>query len=257
MSFAVEPGHMLTVEGDWQPNPGSYGGTQFRAKTARLYLPADPAELLAYAVRRTPGMGPAAQMRIWSLAGEHWREVDIKQVPGLTSATRGYWAQTLAEIERDSVQSETLAYLTERGCTERQAALAWREWDRDARSVVTADPYRLTDLPGVGYRHVDDHVRAHYSIADDDPRRLRACLVYLTEQALDATGETVADASSIRVTALGLLSVSPDLIDQTLADLVRCRRLIEDTYAGQPVLCLAGDHAAEAAIAEYVDKEDA
>jgi len=183
-------GDALELTGEWE-DAGVYG-QQFKFSKCLISLPASPRDLLHLVCIQTDGIGPVIEDKIASILGDGWQEtLEPDLIPGLSQKLFGKVLETLQNVERNKVCSETLASLMGLGCSETMARKAWEEWKEDTLGKVRANCYILAELPHFGFGHVDKDIRHSFGIGDRDPRRIRAALVYAMEQ-LTAGGSDVA-----------------------------------------------------------------
>jgi hypothetical protein len=171
---------LLKLEGNYQPYQGRQ---EFKFRTAMQDIPIQPQHQLRYIAERTNGVGPSMEAQIWEIWGEDWME-DI--TPGVITRLSGRVYENVREaidqFKIDKVKSESIAWLMGKGATLGLATLAWGFWDKQAITVVNTDCYELTNLPNYGFKDVDKSMRYEFGIGDEDPRRIRAAIVYAIKQ---------------------------------------------------------------------------
>jgi len=193
----------ITCKGDmpWRPRPqerlrltGSYtvyqGKRQFKFSEAMLNLPTDARGMLHYVCSLAKGVGAAMEDAIWQARGADWPDIEEGEIPRLAGKVYHSLMQAIELAESDRRKSLTIAELMRAGCTVNMATAAFELWGGNALGVVKDDPYRLAELPHYGFADVDGDIRIHYGITDDDPRRIRAAVVYVLRQ-LTGSGSTV------------------------------------------------------------------
>jgi len=193
----------ITCKGDmpWRPRPqerlrltGSYtvyqGKRQFKFSEAMLNLPTDARGMLHYVCSIAKGIGPALEDAIWTARGADWPQIQEGEIPRLSGKVYNSLIESIELAEGDRRKSTTIAELMRAGCTVNMATAAFERWEGNTLGVVVDDPYRLAELPNYGFSDVDGDIRLHYGIGDDDPRRIRAAVVYVLRQ-LTGAGSTV------------------------------------------------------------------
>lgn len=217
---------LLKLTGDFEVYKGQ---RQFKFREVRPNVPENSRDRLAYVVSRTRGMGPAAEAAIWAALGEEWPELTPEQAEELKIRRDAFenFKQQIEQTTQDQEHSDTVVYLTGRGCTQAMAEAAWEAWELDAVGIVNADCYRLADLPGFGFSDVDNRVRFSYEIGDDDPRRVRAAILYAMRQ-LTKDGSTVISAGILESRLIKMQ------IDISLAQQQICAMFEEFTLRGFP-----------------------
>ena len=243
-----QQGDNLTLTGAW----GAYqGNRQFVFDSARLDIPTDPREQLNYVCARTLGAGPAMAKSIWQARGGAWQEIADGEIPRLSGKTFTAFQEQLQLLESRGREAQVVAYLMVRGCTDAMACAAWERWGGDTLGVVNSDPFRLAELEHYGFDDVDRSVRQHYGIQDDDPRRIRAAVLYAMGR-LTAAGDTVVARKDLVMDARqrlrGCLEQIHEQIEALIADGVL--QALPDCKG----LALAADWQAEVEIWEWVNE---
>ena len=175
MIFRPAIGEYLKLTGDWHVYNGQ---REFRFKGAEVNMPVAEDDMLHYACELTPGFGPAMESAIWKLKGDGWREVEAGDIKGLTPGKVAALRQTIEELRLKESMHTSIAWLIGKGATPNLAVAAWAKWEADMVGVVTANCYRLAELPNYGFAAVDREIRRNFGIADNDPRRIDAAIVY-------------------------------------------------------------------------------
>ena len=240
----VAAGQLLEIEGKWEVSKFD-GKQEFNFRGCILSVPTDLRGLLHYAASLTKGIGPTREDQIWEYFGENWRERDISTIPGITEDITWAWGDALRRIDEQQNQTHAIAFLLGHGATLHMAAVAWEAWHDNTITTVTADPYALTDLPYYGFGAVDCGIRQTFGITDDDPRRVRASILYAINQ-FTGQGSTV-------ITRMQLLEhlgrIIPDALqqfDDELKNLIDSDKIV----AIGDMFCLASDYENENSIWE-------
>lgn len=181
------------------------GQRVFEFREARPRLPEQPRALLAYVVERTCGMGPAAEAAIWDRFGEGWQKITAAEAKTLKIRAEVFeeFREQVEKMRHDRERAETIAWLTDCGCSAAMAAAAWERWEESAPGVVNEDCYRLAELKNFGFWDVDRKVRHAFGIGDTDRRRLRAAILYAMKQRT-AGGSTVAAWTDLAADLAGM-----------------------------------------------------
>ena len=175
-------GERFNLDGKWEVSKWN-GSMEFVFFHASAYLPTDERSLLKYACEMTCGLGPSMEERIWEAKGEDWRTVsEADGIKGLSPNKLCALQSTIDLIDRNREQSEAVSWLVSIGLTVKMAESAWERWKRQTVTKVKENCYVLAGLPNYGFRDVDGHVRDHFGIGRNDPRRVRACLRYYLGQ---------------------------------------------------------------------------
>ena len=179
MIFRPVIGEHLRITGAWKPYNGQ---RQFEFKSAEVNMPVSERDMLRYACELTPGFGPATEDAIWEKHGDAWRDIEANEIRGVTPGKVAAFRATIESMKLKAAQHNATAWLMSKGATPNMAAAAWLRWCADMVGVVTANCYRLTELPNYGFTAVDKEVRRRFDIGDNDSRRLEAAILYCMEQ---------------------------------------------------------------------------
>jgi len=232
----VAVGQMLELEGTWETSKFD-GKQEFSFRGAVISIPTDLRGLLHYAASLTKGVGPARETQIWEYFGELWREKEIAQIPGVTEDIAWAWSDTIRRIDEQQNQTHAIAFLLGHGCTIHMAAVAWERWHDNLISIVQGDPYQLADLPFYGFGIIDNGIRQAFGIADADPRRVRAAILYSIAR--------ITDQGSTVVTRYYLLEQAGRIIPDALNQFDAAMKFLVDKakiVALGEMFCLASDY---------------
>jgi exodeoxyribonuclease V alpha subunit len=243
VEFEPKHGDMLELEGEWKASThaSSLGRLEFCFKTAMLNVPQDSRALLHYAATLTKGIGPVKETEIWERFGEQWQTGDITGIQGINETVAWNWTETLRRLGEHAAQTQAITLLLSKGATLNMANAAWERWKTDTVGTVTANCYRLTDLPHYGFADVDENIRVAFGIDDEDPRRVEAALMYVIEQAT-GSGDTVVPMTIANGKVCEMVQGANGKLDAALKVLVD-RGDVVVLAAG--MLALAGDAQAE------------
>ena len=247
MAWRPQEQEALILEGEWTTYKGE---REFSFKTASLNIPTSARDQLHYVCTRTTGMGPAMESMIWDKAGDRWMEISEFDVPRLQGKIYANFRLQVESLTQKSEEAKVVAALMGKGATMNMAVKAWAMWEKETLGVVNADPYRLAELDGYGFRDIDQKIRRAYGIADNDKRRIRAAVVYSLRRLTDI-GDTVAQWTDLYAQAVGLLGGYADEISDCTAELFE-----EGTLKAFPKsegVSLASDWKAETEIWDWVN----
>lgn len=195
IDFEFDVGDRLQLEGYFAPSKFN-GEQEFSFRSAMPNLPVDLAALLHYAVSITKGLAEAREMQIWSKYGEAWIQQERLEIDGLPEKTQFAWADTLRKLREQQGQSQAMTFLMSKGCTLAMAQAAWSAWKDNTIGKVNGDFYTLAQLPRYGFITVDQRVRPFFDIKDNDPRRMRAAILYAIGM-LGDSGDTLIDMQMV------------------------------------------------------------
>ena len=135
-----------------------------------------------------PGIGPELARRMVAKFGPRTLEI-VEREPERLTEVEGIGAGRAAKIsaafaEHRHVQ-DVMVFLRGHGVTAAFAGRIVRKYGKDAVRVVRENPYRLTEVWGIGFRTADS-IAEKLGVARDAPARLQAGLVFvLGEQVED------------------------------------------------------------------------
>lgn len=227
--FGVDEGAVVRFEGEWEQHP-EYG-RQFVVRRATFDLPVTVDACVRYIAANIKGCGPKLAQRIVAYFGTQALQVlarepeRIREVfPSAKMAERQVeqW-KTWADKYR-SERAVQEVYLRLLGTENMTPSLARRIVERfgpdEARRVVFQRPYDLVQVSGVGFKTADALARG-LGIADDDPMRLAAGVVYVLGRAMEE-GHSALPHSLLESRARRMLGVQSsaavrEAIDTSLA----------------------------------------
>ena len=172
-------------------------GLQFSVETFRSALPKSPEGVEAWLRMRVPGIGPTFARAIVAHFGaaEVFSELDRDPERLREVRTKAGRAVSRKSVERAiaawrdvATIREVETFLFSHGIAAGLAGRLVREYGENVVDVLTHDPYRLIELPRVGFKTADRIARS-LGIELDDPQRLRAGLRFALEEA-ESDGNT-------------------------------------------------------------------
>ncbi len=240
----VHAGDAMEARGSWREHPRH--GRQFQASDVRIAEPTSEAALLALlsAVRH---VGPTGAAFLLQRHGADVLEVvdadphaRLREVPGIGPIRIG--PAVAAWREARALRAVRL-FLDAHDVPAAVAGRVIRALGADAVDVLTVDPYRLTELEGIGFATADALARA-LGVEADDPRRLAAGVVFVLHEA-ERDGHCHLPRAELRERAQRLLGADPDAALEQLA--ARGVVVVEDDRVADARL-----HAVEARLARRV-----
>lgn len=249
----VQPGDALRLRGTWETHE-KYG-QQFRCAAVEV-LPAAPLESVRkfLASGFVKGIGP-------KLAGKLLNHFDVELLniietePDRLTEVSGISATKAATIA-DAWQSHhgtrrAMMFLQAHGVKAYHATRILNALGADAVEIIKKDPYRLvTEINEIDF-FLADRLAREMGVEPDDLRRLKACLMYLMEQAV-SRGDTCVYRQELMARCTRLVPVDAEAITAAMDCLVAGGYLVAASLGGDPesrVLYLKPFHAAETGIA--------
>ena len=185
----VQAGENLVVAGGLEQHPRY--GWQFAVESFRSALPQSAEGVALWLRRRVPGIGPTFAKAIVEHfgAGRVFAELDsdperlrdVRTKAGRAISARAVERAVVAWREVAAIR-EVETFLFAHGIGAGLAARLVRTYGEDTIAVLTEDPYRLTEVPRIGFR-VADRIARSLGIEPDAPQRLRAGLLFTLGEA--------------------------------------------------------------------------
>ncbi len=182
----AHPGEVLDVRGEWVVDPRF--GRQFRAREATVAPPDSVAAIERYlGSGAVHGVGPEMARRIVERFGDQTLRV-LDQDVGALGQVKGIGKKRLAQIKESwdaqRATREVMLFLRGHGVGPVLAEKIHTKYGADTRRVLDEDPFRLArEVDGVGFLTADRLARA-LGMEAGDPRRVRAGLLHVVDEAL-------------------------------------------------------------------------
>lgn len=208
----VNPGEQLVCIGAFSEH--ARHGWRFEVETFHSTLPQSADGVALWLITRVSGIGRTFARAIVDHFGaenvfdaldrdpERLREVRTKAGRAISrkSVERAITAwrdvATIREVE---------TFLFTHGISAGLAARLVRQYGGDVVALLQQDPYRLTELPRIGFK-IADRIARSLGVELDDPQRLRAGLRFVLEQA-ESDGNTFLTFGELSKNAARLLGV--------------------------------------------------
>ena len=229
----VTPGDQLVCAGAFSQH-AKYGW-QFAVDTFRSVLPQSSEGVALWLMTRVPGIGPTfaraivdhfgAQQVFEELDRQPERLREVRTKAGRAISARSVERAIAAWHEVATIR-EVETFLFAHGISAGLAARLVRQYGDDVVSVLTHDPYRLVELPRVGFK-IADGVARSLGVELDDPQRLQAGLRFVLEEA-ESDGNTFLPLGELWQRAGRLLGVGDlDSLESALRALAGAEVVIE------------------------------
>jgi exodeoxyribonuclease V alpha subunit len=220
----VHAGESVTVGGGWRKH--NQHGWQFLAQQVRVLAPVSDRAIVAY-LKGVKHLGDRGARWLYEAWGEEVLQVidadpatRLGEVPGigkakLSTAVKSWQAQ--------GEQRAVRLFLEEHGVPAVVASRIYRHFGGGSIERLQADPYALTEIPGIGFKTADALAQA-LGTPPDSPGRLDAGLVHALTLAED-DGHCHLPRAELLERARTLLGADPD---DRLDELVARGRLVEE-----------------------------
>ena len=239
-------GERLMVTGKWGNHPSF--GRQFEAEFLERLLPQTSMEILSYLSSRIiKGIGPRTAARIVERFGEQTLTV-MEREPERLAEVSGISRQKAIAIGEEFRVRVGMRQLMEFFILHQlPAELAVRTYKVYGESTVELlydDPYLLMDEGLEAPFGAVDRFAIDLGVAGDDPRRVRAGILFELNYNLTAGHSFLPQDKLIGATAQ-LLSVEESAVSHGVEILLENQQLVRDTLAGITVLYLPRLYEAE------------
>ena len=244
-------GERLMVTGKWISHP-SYG-RQFEAEFLERLLPQTESEILSYLSSRIiKGIGPVTATRIVRRFGEQTLMVMEREPERLAEVTgiSKEKARAIGEEFRLRVgMRQLMEFFAMHQLPAELAVRTYKLYGESAVELLYDDPYLLTDEGLDAPFGAVDRFAVELGFAGDDPRRIKAGILFELNYNLTAGHSFLPQDKLIMATAQ-LLNVDGDAVAARIEELVEHQQLVRQTLAGITVIYLPRLYEAETYIAE-------
>ena len=177
-------GLLAELDGEWKEN--RYGW-QMQVSAFRTFLPKTREGIAGYlSSGLVKGLGPVTAERIVERFGEDTFRV-MEQEPDRLLDIRGITPAKLEEIRSTFLESsrvrELMAYLAPYGVSANRVRKIQETFGEKAVDILKENPYRLTEVAGMGFLTVDPVARKMEGLQADSIVRLQAVLEHVLKQA--------------------------------------------------------------------------
>jgi exodeoxyribonuclease V alpha subunit len=234
----LEPGNRAEVSGEWQTH--NRYGRQLRAQGALPLDPADRDGQIAY-LSSLRHIGLKRAERLCDEHGEGVLQAIAANPEGVFGSLRGVSADQAAAATQSWFASRAIrdlhVQLAPHGLAHLAAPIHARYGER-SMTILHEDPYRLTEVPGVGFARADKIALAA-DVPPESSRRAQAAALYALIEA-EQQGNSYLPLEELTRRTARLIGLAPD------PDvLVEARGLVED----EGRIYREGTHASELAVA--------
>ncbi len=244
-------GERLMVTGKWISHP-SYG-RQFEAEFLERLLPQTESEILSYLSSRIiKGIGPVTAARVVKRFGEQTLMVMEREPERLAEVTgiSKEKARAIGEEFRLRVgMRQLMEFFAMHQLPAELAVRTYKLYGESAVELLYDDPYLLTEEGLDAPFGAVDRFAVELGFAGDDPRRVKAGILFELNYNLTAGHSFLPQDKLIMATAQ-LLNVDSEAVAGRVDDLVAHQQLIRQTLAGITVIYLPRLYEAETYIAE-------
>lgn len=190
--FGCEVGRSVRLVGEWEYHPKH--GRQFRAEYVESRLPVVREAIIKYIAANIPHCGPKRAEELIDHFGLSCLDIlahdpgRVREVfPGKVGEKMlDAWAEWAQEYQLSRRAKKLTIDLMGAGMTYTLARRVQQVFKKpgEAEDILLHRPYRLVEVPGIGFKRADQIAR-HMGIALDDPARIAAGVVYALDTAME------------------------------------------------------------------------
>ena len=223
-------GTRLRMWGTWGKHANH--GSQFEFERVEVLLPTDRKGLIRYlASKAFQGIGEVTAGRIVDALGND-ALARIAEDPNALDGIKGLRPEVAEGLREGLAQQmemhRAVAYLLGLGLGPLQARKVIERFKAETEAIIRKDPYRLSDVGGIGFATADRMARAS-GIDELDPRRLQAGLLFTLQESADQ-GHTCLPLESLYEGTRDRLRLAPAQdLETTLLELSQTDRIRVET----------------------------
>ena len=241
------------MKGHWSRN--TKHGTQFEVDSYdEVIIPSREGIIGYLSSGQIKGIGPRIAEKIYDAYGNLALEVLDKEpdkllgIPGisqtrLTKICDSYLANRAAR--------DVVAFLTPYGITANRAVKLYKEYGKEAMSIVKEHPYQLCELAGIGFKTADK-IASSVGFTPLSTERVGAALLYTLTEA-ESRGHLCMEKHAFIKSCSKLLE-TPELTEEMLAN--RAARLVSegDLVSYQGMVYRVSNAQSEASLANHIHR---
>lgn len=150
---------------------------------------------------------------------------NLKKIPKLNDKTIDKIYDILTRHEESHT---TIVYLTELGFTMKDALTIYNKYKQNTIPIIENNVYDLIDESSEITFTKIDNLRGGIKIDEDDPRRIKASIIYIMRHLVFSTGDTYLYLEDIIKNLYNYLGVAidPDIIDELLDNLQQLEYIV-------------------------------
>lgn len=259
VGFMPEPtaGEFMKLDGIWETH--SRYGQQLKIVRFEILLPATIDGIRKYLKSGViKGVGAKTISRLITQFGDQTLVV-IESAPEKLTGVKGIGKAIAKQISESwkshhAVRS-LMIFLQNHGVSLGYSGRIFKQYGAAAVDILKDRPYQIAcDLPGIGF-YIADRIAQHRGALSDDPLRIRACILYLLEQAA-ADGHMFMTGFEVRRKCARLFDIDAEAVSAAQMTLCDECLIVQEAIActgGEPgrdqALYLSALHRAEVGIA--------
>ena len=156
-------------------------------------------ELFFFLSKIAKGIKRSIALEISNKYADSFEEVIVNSPQELLSI-KGIGAKKLANLIHAWDESKDLKKLSGKlspfGITSNLIVKIYRHFGTEANTIIDTNPYRLTEIRGIGFKKADE-VAHKIGLTFNDPRRAEACLLFCIGEYMIGSGHTIISESEL------------------------------------------------------------
>lgn len=247
------PGEFLKLDGNWETHVRY--GQQLKILRFEVLLPATVDGIRKYLKSGViKGLGAKTISRLIRHFGDQTLVV-IESTPEKLTDVKGI-GKAISKQIAESWKSHhaircLMIFLQNHGISLAYSGRIFKQYGAAAVDILKQQPYQIAcDLPGIGF-YIADRIAQRQGALSDDPLRIRACILYLLEQAA-SDGHMFMTGQEIRRKCARLFDIGAESVSEALLELSTEGQVVEeamDVHGSDQALYLSALHRAETGIA--------
>lgn len=136
-------------------------------------------------------------------------------------------ANIRSEWAKNAAVRDANVFLLQHGLGPQMAQRVITMWGPTTQKVLTENPYRLTEVPRIGFK-LADRFALSMGVPADSVQRVRACINYILMEVLPQRGHLFAGRPELYEAVLEVVPVPAGRIDQALQEMINDAQVILD-----------------------------
>ena len=255
VGFMPEPtaGEFLKLDGTWETH--ARFGQQLKILRFEVLLPATVDGIRKYLKSGViKGLGAKTISRLIRHFGDQTLVV-IESAPEKLTDVKGIGKAISRQIAESwkvhHAVHRLMTFLQNHGISLAYSGRIFKQYGPAAVDVLKQHPYQVAcDLPGIGF-YIADRIAQHQGALSDNPLRIRACILYLLEQAA-SDGHMFMTGQETRRKCARLFDIGAESVSEALLELFTEGQVVPeamDDRGSDQALYLSALHRAETGIA--------
>ncbi len=235
VGFMPEPtaGEFLKVDGIWETHVRY--GQQLKILRFEVLLPATVDGIRKYLKSGViKGLGAKTISRLIRHFGDQTLVV-IESSPEKLTEVKGIGKATASQIAESwkfhHAIRRLMLFLQNHGISLAYSGRIFKQYGAAAVDILTNHPFQIAcDLPGTGF-YIADRIAQHQGALSDDPLRIRACILYLLEQAASDGHMFMTGHETLRKCAR-LFDIDAESASAAMQELSGDGQVVQETMGG-------------------------